>query len=504
MTRKLKNADCVETLIDYLPENSDPSQKEVKTMLTTMPPNGKDQFKDLQVALSEKDIIILRAQLHEILTSDDFRDENQEAVFDLAEKVKIPQFPEGWENLDLDTLLSMKPLPRIHIHHHHRAYSENMHQFYIEQFKSGESISEMEFGLEQGEEFPDLEEALLENDIIDLRETLTQISRSSSFNSCSMEEIDNYLSGNMSHAELEAFEDELYLNSEQNRDVELFAEVDEALHEKDVIEIREKLGKVIQSQHSTTWSMEEVDAFVNGELPENEKDAFIAEMVENDDLKAEVNLSKNLNRAFAEKDIHHLRDELQLIAKEINQRSTNSFILLPVKNKQMRRNGTYAAVLLVLIGLSSVIWQNNEKDRNSYDGYFKAPVAVSTFRSVEAVKNEDLNKGFDMYNKSEFVSALQYFDKVLQTENVNPIAHYWAGLTNQQIRQYPEALHHFRQVIDHHNNLFVEQAEWFSILCKLKMSGKESIVSPLEAVISRKGFYYKDALILHSRLLKED
>jgi tetratricopeptide (TPR) repeat protein len=504
MTRKPKNAECVDSLINSLPEKPDSPLEGEQKMLTTLPPNGKDHFFDLQDAFSEKDIIQLRAQLHEIISSGNFRDGNIEAVFDLAEEIKIPHFMEGWENPDLDTFLARKPLPRIHIHHHHRADSENMHRFYVEQFKSGQGLPDIDMGIEQNEEFPDLEEALLENDIMELRETLTQLSRSSSLSHFSVEQIDNYLDGNLTNSELETFEAELDFNSELSRDVELHTEVDEALHETDIINIREKLERIIESQHSTTWNVEEVDAFINGEMPENELDAFIVELVENDDLKAEVNLSKNLDRAFAEKDIHHLRKELELIAKEIDQQSTKSFIMLPEKHRKMRRNGTFAAVLLVLIGLSSVIWQNHEKNRNSYDDYFKAPKAVSSFRSGGEINAEDLNKGFELYNKTEYLSAKQYFDRVLQTDDVNPVAHYWAGLANQQIQHYPEALHHFQKVIIHGDNLFIEQAEWFSVLCKMKISGKLSIGSQLEAVINRKGHYYKDALNLRSKLLKGD
>jgi tetratricopeptide (TPR) repeat protein len=504
MTRKPKNAECVDSLINFLPEKPDSPPEEEKKMLTTSPPNGKDHFIDLQDALTEKDIIQLRAQLHEIIATGNLRDENKEAVFDLAGEMKIPHFMEGYETLDLDTLLTRKPLPRIHIHHHRRAASENMHQFYVEQFKSVQSVPDIDMGMEQSDEFPDLQEALLENDIIDLRETLTQLSGTSSFNNYSTEEIENYLNGNMTHSELETFEAELDLNSQLGRDVELYTELEEALQETDIITIRGEFDKIIDSQHSTTWNIGEVDAFLNGELPENEIDAFISELVDNDDLKAEVNLAKNLDRAFAEKDIHYLRNKLELIAKEIDQQSTKSFIMLPEKHRKMRRNGTFAALFLALIGLSSVIWHNSDNNRKSYDAYFKAPLAVSSFRSGGESTNMDLNKGFELYNKTEYVSALQYFNRVLQSDYVNPIAHYWAGLTNQQIQHYPEALHHFQLVISHQNNLFVEQAEWSSVFCMLKISGKAGVATQLEAVIKRKGYYYKDALNLRSKLLKDD
>lgn len=504
MTRKPKIAEYVDSMISILPEKPNSSQKEEQKMLTSIPPNGKPQFSDLKDALSEKDVIDLRAQLHEILHSTHFQDETREVVFDLAEKIKNSHFPEEWESMDIDTLISRKPLPRIHIHHHHRADSENIHQFYVEQFKTSRIIPDIDMGLEQDDEFPDLEEALKENDIINLRETLSQISGSTSFNHTSVEEIDNYLSGNMTFAELETFEAELNINSELNRSVELNAEVDDAIQEKDVIEIREIVGRVMQSQHSITRSLAEAEAFLDGELPENERDAFIAEMDENDDLKAEVNLLKNLSNAFSEKDIEHLRNELELVAKEVNQQSTKSFILLPHKNRRMKRNGTFAAVLLVLVGFSSVIWQSQNKKTDSYEAYFKAPPVISAYRSGEASINADLDKGLEMYNKSEFASALQCFNKVLQKDEGNSFVHYWAGITSQRMKQYPVALHHYQQIINHNDNLYIELAEWYSVLCIYKMSGKEKIGIALEAVISRKGYYYKDALNLRSKLLKDD
>jgi tetratricopeptide (TPR) repeat protein len=504
MTRKPKNAECVETLIDLLPQQSDSSCSEGKDIWMAQPPNGIDYFKDLQDALTEEDIIQLREQLHEIFDTGDFREENKEAMFDLAEEMKFSDFKEGFENMGFDTLFSKKPLPRIHIHHHQRATSENMHPFYLEQFISEQTIPDISLEVDMEEEFLDLGEALMENDILNLRETLNQLSRSSSNQRFSVEEIDNYLTGNMLPSELEAFESELDFNDELNREVELCSEVEEALLESDVINIRKKLEKIIESQHSTQWKVEDIDAFLNKELPENEMDAFIAELELNDDLKAEVNLSRNLEKAFAEKDIHHLRNELNHIASEISEQNSLSLAMFPEKQQKIRRNSTFAAALLALIGLSSVIWQNHEKNRDTYDSFFKQPMAISSYRSAGEVLNEDLSKGLDLYNKTDYVSALLYFDKVIKTDYINPMAHYWAGLSDQQIQHYPEALKHFQQVIIHQNNLYVEQAEWFSVMCTLKISGKQSVGSQLEAVINRKGYYYKDALNLRSRLMKND
>jgi tetratricopeptide (TPR) repeat protein len=268
--------------------------------------------------------------------------------------------------------------------------------------------------------------------------------------------------------------------------------------------LRDELERVIRSQHSTGRILEEVDAFVENELEESGKLQIIEEMAENGDLKSEVNLIKDLNRAFTEKEIHQLRSKLAGISKGLDLPSAKSFILIPEKLRKVKRNGTYAAVFLVLVGITSVIWQNQRESKIDYEKYFIMPQTASSYRTDEDLNNTELSRGYEYFNRSDFVNALNCFNKVLVSEPRDQVIHFYAGIADRNIQHFPEALGHFQQVTEGSIIILAEQAEWYKVLCYLKMEQKDRAVLQLEAVIDRKGFYYKDALVLLGKLHEDD
>jgi hypothetical protein len=502
MTHKSKNADHAGLLTGILPENPESFQGEELKMLTSSTHNGHDHFGELPEAITEKDIISLRKQLQEISAS--FRMNDDLLVFDLAEGPDLMHFFQELENKDLENLVNRKPLPRIHIHHHRRAEKENIHQVYKEQNNESVGITETDADQWEDAEIPFLEEALKERDIMELRDTLQQIGKANSYNSYSSEEIDEYLHGDLSPEEIGAFDAELEVNQELKNDLILNAEVEEAVAEQDVMHLRDELERVVRSQHSTGRTLQEVDAFVEDELEETGKQQIMEEIAENGDLKSEVNLIKDINRAFAEKEIHQLRTKLAGISNGLDIQRVKSFILIPEKFRKARRNGTYAAVFLVLIGITSVIWNNQRENKLDYDKYFVMPQTVSSYRANEALNNKELSKGYEFFNRSDFVNALNCFNKVLVSEPRDQVIHFYAGIADRNIQHYPEALGHFQQVTESSIIILAEQAEWYKILCFLKMGQKDRALLQLEAVLDRKGFYYKDALFLQRKLHEDD
>jgi tetratricopeptide (TPR) repeat protein len=500
MTHKPKNAENTDTDIRNLPEKLHPRVFRKKSLLTDKTHNGHDHWKILQEAISEKDIIHFREQLKNVLSESNFKNKNQEAEFDLTDEINSSAFLEEWKDDNPDFLYAEKPLPKIHIHHHRRALAEHTHQFYIEQNKIQNAIRNDPEETENERDWQMMAEALKEKDIVELRESLHQISKFVSHHDLSTDEIEKYLNGEMSGTELNKFKSEMRMNPGLTSDVRLVAGIQEAISETDIIKLREKLIHVTQSQHSTSRSIREIETFLEGELKQPEKDSFLEEMTDNADLKAEVNLVKNLNKAFSENDVSGLRKMLHQISKHANQQSIYSVLPLPDKVKKVGRSGTYAAILIFLMGLSSVIWYVSNSRQNSYDKFFVTPEAVSSFRSVESNVLKDLNRGFEWYNQKEYGSALTCFSKVLQTDENNPVAHFYAGASSQSIHLYDQALYHYQCVISHRDNIFMEQAEWLKALCYLGVLKKESAVLQLEEIIQRKGFYKKDALSLLSEL----
>jgi hypothetical protein len=68
------------------------------------------------------------------------------------------------------------------------------------------------------------------------------------------------------------------------------------------------------------------------------------------------------------------------------------------------------------------------------------------------------------------------------------------------LNKYPKAVTEYSKVIDHGNNMFIEEAEWYKALCYLKMNKRAEAKKELLAVIDRRGHYQKDAKAILRKL----
>ena len=113
---------------------------------------------------------------------------------------------------------------------------KNIHQFYKEQFETN-SVSNEESIFSQFEEelFADIQNALEENDIADLRANLRQLAQSVPTHQYSAEEIEDYIYNRMDFELKVQFEEELTINPVLANEVQLMREIDLAGAEIDII-----------------------------------------------------------------------------------------------------------------------------------------------------------------------------------------------------------------------------------------------------------------------------
>ena len=67
------------------------------------------------------------------------------------------------------------------------------------------------------------------------------------------------------------------------------------------------------------------------------------------------------------------------------------------------------------------------------------------------------------------------------------------GVSNFEIKDYPEAKHSFMKVIDDNDNLFLEDAKWYLALCYLKIQEPEKAADMLDQIKRSESIYKKDA-----------
>jgi len=385
-------------------------------------------------------------------------------------------------------------LPKVHAYHHESTSNENIHQFYKKQNDS--EIFDIEDNLNDFDlsEFEGLEEAILEKDILQFRQTLKQVAKSVE-PQFSVEEIDNYVSGELSGSELIDFENDMFQNRSLSDEVKLHRDIDSAICENDIMDLRGQISNILQTETSWNVSENSIEDYIDGILEGELLDEFKLELHDNTDLMAEVELRKQINESLSENDIFDLRKEL-MAARAAAEVKTVKMLIPESKVGQIKFWRSSVAILVVLLGLAGVLRNSFISVDNTYDSFFEAP-AWSPERSITSEVTL-LQQANIPYLNSDYKEVVKILEAASEIEN--PVIDFYKAASLQKLDNYNDALAGFTKVINHGDNLFVEEAEWYRSLCYLKLGDLEKAKIELLAVIDRKGHFENDAKAVIRRL----
>jgi tetratricopeptide (TPR) repeat protein len=441
--------------------------------------------KEIQMAISEKEVLNLREKLETVSK----QTRNGHAPFDLLEGFEnIKQLT---ETLPPEELLKFyDSLPKAHVYQHELVSNENIHEFYREQENSGFENDALFDEWNDGQaEFEGLDEALLEKDILNLRDTLNKVSASVR-EQCSVEEIDRYLNGELTGQELDRFEHELKVNSILQREVALHREMENALLEVDVMNLRGQMTHLMETETSWNVSEQQIEDYIEGTLQGPGLESFLSEWNENAGLRAEVNLRSNVDEAIGEKDIFTLRDKLAGVRKELESKEIKS--LIPeTKVHQMHWLRAGVAVAVILFALAGLFRNEFGNMNHAYNQYYQPPEWAPQ-RSVTADLNI-LQEANGYFTAGEYERALLLYEKAIGENDEKFVFQFYKAATLQNLEKYEEAIPEYSQVITHGDNMFVDEAEWYRALCYLKLEKKEVAREQLTAIMDKNGFYKNDA-----------
>ena len=482
------------------------SEKEKKEFETELKHNS-DLMEELKLhqeiaqALSEKEIFNLRSKLQKISQKRD-SGKNSYGNFDLLED--FTNIEEISENISPEELINFyDSLPKVHVYQHEISSNENVHEFYKEQNKSkhngelDDSSEDFDF-----EDFEGLEEAILEEDIFDLRETLSQVAKSVKLQ-YSTEDIDSYINGELVGDKLIEFEKDLENSSALKEEVELHMEMENALLENDILKLRNQLDQIMKTETSWNVSEENIERYIDGELEVELLDEFLAELEENTDLKAEVNMRCEVNDAIGESEIFKLRVELAKARNSAEDTEVKSIIPESRFNlaNLAKKTSRFAAVLILLLGLTGILNMSFDSDQ-TYKTYNTVP-QWSPERSLNLEMEVDhrfLLDGNLYLAEGKYKKAIEKYDMAIKTETEKFAAHYYKGRSLQQLEKFKEALPEYNEVIRHDNNTYIEEAEWNRALCLIKLGEMDRAKLQLTAIVDKNSFYRNDANAILRRL----
>ena len=452
--------------------------------------------KNIQSAVLEMDVLDLKGKLEEIQIASN-QNGKLDGSFELLDD--FSEFEEATAELTPEELIeSFESLPKVHVYQHERTSNENIHHYYKEQNGSEQVVIEEDLNGFDMEGLEGLEEAVLETDILNLRETLQQVAKSVE-PQYSVEDIDSYLNGEMSDDILAEFEAELDQNELLQSEVGLHNEIEFSVAENDIMDLRSELRNIMESETSWNVSEQTIEDFIDGVLEDEFLlEEFSAELKENTDLMAEVALRENINSAVSEMDIMGLRQKLKDARDESEKKEVKSIIMPRIEIGTTKFWRSSVAVVLVLVGLLGAMRMNTNTLDNSYDKYFTSTSWASE-RSVDSEMNI-IHQAQMYFQQNEFQKTIDLLDNATVKADDQFVPQFYKGLSYQNLNKYPKAVTEYTKVIDHGNNMFIEEAEWYKALCYLKMNKRAEAKKELLAVIDRKGHYEKDAKAILRKL----
>jgi hypothetical protein len=439
---------------------------------------------EIQGAISEQDIVKLRDKLKSIAK----QDITASACFDLLE---------GFENIQPLTktippeelLKFYDSLPKAHVYQHELIANENIHEFFREQSDAelnDDFIDDEIIEPDTGDEFDGLEEAVLEKDILKLRDTLSKVAEVNRKPGI-LETIDRYLNGELEGYELEGFEDELAGNSILQRELKLHDELESAVKEIDIMNLKDRLSRLLETENSYGVNEKQIEDYIGGELEGKDLDAFRSELHVNTGLRSELNLRKKVEKAIREKNVIALRDKLLQAKKEVTVKESKSI----VPDKKIRHIHYWRAGVAVAIVLFAFagIFRNNQ---SSYEEHFQPP-KWSPQRSVDANAGI-LQQANSHFIHGEYDKAISLYDKaILENRSENFVFHFYKAACLQDLGKFEKAIDEYSQVIKQGDNMFIEEAEWYKTLCNLKLGKNDEAKRQLRYILKQNGFYANDA-----------
>ncbi len=121
-------------------------------------------------------------------------------------------------------------------------------------------------------------------------------------------------------------------------------------------------------------------------------------------------------------------------------------------------------------------------------------------RSAETTDNTLMQDAMASYNAREYEKAIVCLEQLIDKgqKEMEPV--FMHGMANMEIKNYQQASGSFRSVIDHNDNLYLEDASWYLGLCYMMTDNREKAVTQFEAIAASGSRYAKKAARLARRM----
>lgn len=204
-----------------------------------------------------------------------------------------------------------------------------------------------------------------------------------------------------------------------------------------------------------------IENYIDNDLSAEEKEQVLNLLSTDPKFAREYQLHLDVNKAILETEIISLRRNLREIHR--NSKQDTGTTIRKLYQKRWHLAAASAAILL-LIGSLMLSDQKTSQPTDIFDQYYQAETSIMIQRSNSLNVDSEVKTALTYYTNAEYEKAIE----ILSNNQENVISKFYLGLSYIETEDYKKAQEAFQSVLDHNDNLFLEQAEWYKALCLLK------------------------------------
>lgn len=238
-----------------------------------------------------------------------------------------------------------------------------------------------------------------------------------------------------------------------------------------------------------------IENWLGGHADRSAQDWLIDEMKKDAALAREVTLRRKTDEILSDREVINLRHKLTAI--EMRRRNAGTV------RRTVIRSARYAAAVALIAILSTALYltlRPSDSPGELYSANYSRYESPGAVRSAISSENTLMENAIASYAAREYDKAIVYLEQLINTGQEDMESVFMHGMANMEVRNYPVASGSFTRVIDHNDNLYLEDAAWYLGLCYMMTDNKDKAVRQFSTIASSGSRYSKQAARLVRRL----
>ena len=233
-----------------------------------------------------------------------------------------------------------------------------------------------------------------------------------------------------------------------------------------------------------------ISKYLEGEMDPIEATGFEEALESDPELKEEMDLYREVDSAIADTEVLDLRAQLD----EIHEELTPQLEKLTRKSSKRVLRYAVAASIAVIISLGTYSLFFKKVNNNKIVSEFYKPYDVTLVnRSANASITPVLREALSKYENQEYREATMLFKEILEINPEMTASYLYSGISYMELKEYTSAEESFTAVLEHNDNLYIEQANWYLGMVYILTDEKDKARIQFRKIKNSDGFYQDEA-----------